>query len=59
MEKAVLPSSPALEAFLQQALDLRPPWSARKAEFDPAGQQLRVDLRHGGPCTCPVCGGVA
>ena len=55
----MLPSSPALEAFLQQALDLRPPWSVRKAEFDPAGQQLRTDLRHGWPCTCPVCGGVA
>ena len=55
----MLPNSPTLEALLQQALDIRPPWSVRKAEFDPAEQLLRVDLRHAGPCACPVCGAAA
>ena len=40
----MLPSSPALETLLRQALDIRPPWSIRRAEFGPAKQQLRVDL---------------
>ena len=55
----MFPNSLTLETGLQQALDLRPPRSVSKAEFDPAGQQLRgllcstpalcrSDLRRGG-----------
>ena len=55
----MLPSFPALAAFLQQMLGLRPSWSAHKAEFDPAEQLLRTDPRHAGPNACPVCGAVA
>ena len=32
----MFPSFLTLEACLQQALDLHPPWSVSKAEFDPA-----------------------
>lgn len=53
-----LPPS-TMEMLLQQALDLRPPWSVRRAEIDRSGRQLRVELRHAGPYACPVCGAAA
>ena len=37
----MFPNSLTLETGLQQALDLCPPRSVSKAEFDPAEQQLR------------------
>ena len=50
----MFPNSLSCETSLQQALDIRPPWSVSKAEFDPAGQQLRIALRHSRPYACPV-----
>ena len=55
----MFPNSLSLEMCLQQALDIHPPWSVGKVEFDPAGQQLRIALRHAGPYACPVCGAAA
>ena len=54
------PHSLSLEECLRQALDIRPPWSVRKAEFDPSERLLRIALRHAGPAyACPVCGAAA
>ncbi len=55
----MFPSHLTLEACLQQALDIRPPWSISKAEFDRSEQLLRITLRHAGPYACPVCGAAA
>ena len=55
----MFPSSLTLETRLQQALDIRSPWSVSKAEFDRPGQLLRITLRHAGPYACPVCGAAA
>ncbi len=55
----MFPSSLTLETRLQQALDIRSPWSVSKAEFDRSEQLLRITLRHAGPYACPVCGAAA
>ena len=55
----MLSSSLTLEACLQQALDIHPPWSVQKAELEQSRQRLRIDLRHAGPLACPVCGATA
>ena len=55
----MLPNSLTLEAGIQQALGVRPPWSVQKAELEPSRQRLRIDLRHAGTVTCPICGASA
>ena len=55
----MFPRSLTLEAGLQQALDIRSPWSVGKAEIDPSERQLRIELRHAGPYACPICGAAA
>ena len=55
----MFPSSLTLETRLQQALDIRSPWSVSKAEFDRSEQLLRIALRRAGPYACPVCGAAA
>ena len=53
----MLPNFPTLEACLQQALDVRALRSIREAEFDPAEQLLRIELRRAGFFGRPACGG--
>ena len=55
----MLSSSLTLEACLQQALDIHPPWSVQRAELEQSKQRLRIDLRHAGPLACPICGATA
>ena len=55
----MFPNSLSFEAGLQQALDIRPPWSVCEAKFDRSGQQTRIALRHSGPYACPGCGAAA
>ena len=55
----MLPNFPTLEACLQQALDVRALRSIREAEFNPAEQLLRIDLRRAGFFGHPACGGSA
>ena len=50
----MFPSSLTLETRLQQALDIRSPWSVSKAEFGRSEQLLRIALRRAGPYACPV-----
>ncbi len=44
--------------LLQQALDLAPPWTVTRSEFDAAAQRLdiEIDVAPGSRFACPSCG---